>query len=561
MIAGSRLRCRHWLFLLLLLVCTAVLYAPVRAFDFIAIDDPELVQNNPLIRECSPTLFAQPVGGLYNPVTICSYALNYRRTGLQPGPFHCTNIALHLIAVVLVFFLARRLHDAPGVALLAAALFALHPLQVETVAWISARKELLCGVFSLGAVLAHSAARRHGTWWRHAITVSCYLLALGSLPIAAMLPLLFVVLDWYLGVNPFTRRRLVVTALLLLAALPVLAANLIVALPSAEDVARPAGLASAIMISAFTVLRSFVTAALPLALAVRYHYPPPALPATAAATFAILALVLLALHLRRRSRLPLFALLWWMLLLLPTLPVVALGSDRAARAPHDRYLYLPLAAAAVATAAALHALGQRRHRPRLHLAALLLGILLPAAAAALSARQLAGWRNTITLLTHEHRLFPAAAQPLIDRSICYRDSSNFAPALRDITAAIALAPQQATPYLVRGQLHELAGNPAAAAADFRTGLALPGADDNNLLHLATMLGQTGDTVAARQAVSAYIDRHPREAYGYYLRAQLAYQYGDRSAALADCTLALQLAPAHEPARRLAQACRSVPARR
>jgi hypothetical protein len=140
-----------------LAVLTAAVYWPAVGFDFVNWDDPWYVTENPLVRSWSRENLAdiatEPVARNYAPLTILSFLVDHTLWGDNPAGYHLTNILLHAACAVLVFLLLRQLGGGAWLAWAAAALFALHPVQVETVAWVSSRKGLLCGVFMLGSLL------------------------------------------------------------------------------------------------------------------------------------------------------------------------------------------------------------------------------------------------------------------------------------------------------------------------------------------------------------------------------------------------------------------------
>ncbi len=125
-------------------------------------DDNRYVTKNPLIRDLSPTglwrMWSQFYFLHYIPVTLMSYALDYQLWKLNPLGYHLTNVLLHALNGVLVYRLCSRLQAGWAVSAVAAVLFIIHPVQVESVAWVSERKNLLSLTFFLLAFLAHIRA-------------------------------------------------------------------------------------------------------------------------------------------------------------------------------------------------------------------------------------------------------------------------------------------------------------------------------------------------------------------------------------------------------------------
>ena len=131
---------------------TALLYLPALHFGFVNYDDPVYVMDNPHIRSLSwQTLdwcFQPGYASLWHPLTWMSHALDYHLYGLaQPGGHHATSVLLHILSAILLFLVLDRMTNALWRSAIVAALFAWHPLHVESVAWISERKDVLSALF------------------------------------------------------------------------------------------------------------------------------------------------------------------------------------------------------------------------------------------------------------------------------------------------------------------------------------------------------------------------------------------------------------------------------
>lgn len=187
-------------------------FHPVLRADFLRWDDQAFVTRNesvyvPLDREGFTKIFGQKVAGQYVPLTILSYAVDYRIGGEGPAGHHTTNLILHILNTLLVFFLAQRLGLRVWAAALAAALFAFHPMRVESVAWIAQRKQVLFSAFFLLSLLVYDwrlglireergPIRARLTWM--AANLLGVLSALAN-PMALGLPAAFLLLDWFRG--------------------------------------------------------------------------------------------------------------------------------------------------------------------------------------------------------------------------------------------------------------------------------------------------------------------------------------------------------------------------
>ena len=151
-------RHRTWWQSSVLVMLGLAVFWPSVHFDFVNWDDPAYLEHNDLIKNWSwqnlKGIATEVVTRNYAPLTIFSFLIEHTLWGLNPSGYHLTNIVLHTINAVLVFLLVRRLTESSFVGWITAALFLVHPVQIESVVWISSRKGLLCSMFMLGAMLA-----------------------------------------------------------------------------------------------------------------------------------------------------------------------------------------------------------------------------------------------------------------------------------------------------------------------------------------------------------------------------------------------------------------------
>ena len=220
-----------------LLIATAMVYGRVADFDFVNFDDLTYVVDNSTVQrglslETFRWAFTTFEFANWHPLTWLSYLLDFQLFGLRAGPMHVENLAFHLANTLLLFLLLQRMTGArmTGVlwpSALVAALFALHPLHVESVAWISERKDVLSTLFGLLAIGAYERGFVLGSRWRLVAAVVWFALSLLAKPMLVTLPALLLLIHWWpIGRRPFdapavgrTWMALVWISLVLLAAL------------------------------------------------------------------------------------------------------------------------------------------------------------------------------------------------------------------------------------------------------------------------------------------------------------------------------------------------------
>lgn len=460
-------------------LCMAVLW-PSMGFDFLNWDDPSYVMWNPLIRGWSPAnlwgICTEVVTRNFAPLTIFSYLLDHTLWGLNPGGYHLTNLLLHAANGVLVWLLVRRLTGSEFTAFVTAALFLIHPVQLESVVWISSRKGLLAGLFMLLALLV-----RTGRWpsgrqdlWYSVLLVA----ALLSKAQAVVLPPIVLLYDLLVKKDApaLAIPRQVIPGLLSLALLFLTmgAQNTVLGGVRSHMALSTAHIAA---VDVVILWKYFAMLVYPQDLCVMYDPPTSGIALQVVAGAIGLALMAIPLWRARREQ-PLWV--WgsatYLLLLFPMLNFV-----RITTLMNDRYLYLPCVVVFAMLAGGLQRVvqngvavvsggnGRRAVFVTVPAAALVL------AAAIMSTREyLPVWRDPDSLWTHAVRRCPTLAVVRIQMALTLHDSGRVPEAVVEMRRALQqCAPDELDRVRMRELLvqweTELAARPrVAAGADART---------------------------------------------------------------------------------------------
>ncbi len=188
-----------------LVILTAAVYWQVGGFEFVRFDDDKYVMENPVVRnglslEGIRWAFSSFEYSNWHPLTWLSHMLDVQWFGLDAGRHHQVNLLLHILNTLILFVVLRRMTGALWKSAFVAALFALHPLHVESVAWIAERKDLLCAFFFLLTLLAYERYARKQGPWSYLLVVVLFALGLLSKPMVVTLPFVLLLLDfWPLG--------------------------------------------------------------------------------------------------------------------------------------------------------------------------------------------------------------------------------------------------------------------------------------------------------------------------------------------------------------------------
>src|SRR5438105_4255587 len=312
---------RFWLILVLLAMLSAATFWGVHRLGFIAYDDPDYITTNRIVqRGLTPEGLAWAFGNLHgtetywHPITWVTHMLDCQLFGLNGGAHHLVNLAFHITNVLLLFLLIFRTTGAIWTSAVVAALFAVHPLQVESVAWITERKNLVSTLFALLTLLAYVKFTQQRLKRWYVLSLVLFALALMSKPAVVTIPCVMLLMDfWPLRrfclVTPsgqFARAQLLQSKTLLLEKIPFFAlsaASAIVTISAhrqlgmlAPETVPPAGLNYAnIIVSYFKYVRKVFW---PSDLAIFYPFPTSLPFEVVAGCFVILAFISFACVLR-----------------------------------------------------------------------------------------------------------------------------------------------------------------------------------------------------------------------------------------------------------------------
>ena len=396
-----------WVCLLLAAVVWCV-FGPTLGHDFVNYDDPSYVYETSMVSRGLTSdgirwAFTHSHARNWHPLTTLSHMLDCQLFGMRAGGHHFVNVLLHTAAVLLLFLVLRQMTGEWRRSAFVAALFAIHPLRVESVAWVAERKDVLSGVFFMLTLAAYVRYVRHRSIASYLMVIGAFIFGLMSKPMLVTLPFVLLLLDyWPLRrlTTPAPQSRLLKP--LLLEKLPLLALSAVSAVitfvlqRTGDTQADPMPLAWRLnnaLIGCITYIRQMFW---PASLAPFYPHLEGALPVwklTLAVTF-LLALTV-AFWLRRRINPYLITgWLWYLGMLVPVLGIIQVGEQSWA----DRYTYLPQIGLSLCLTWGLADLSVRWPQRRVILDA---GALLVLATLAWIARaQTSYWQNSESLWTH-----------------------------------------------------------------------------------------------------------------------------------------------------------------
>ncbi|MSR87292.1 tetratricopeptide repeat protein [Candidatus Peribacteria bacterium] len=459
---------------LLFLGLGVLLYGRALVFEFVELDDPLLILENPAAQSLTwpniKTVFSTYDPELYIPLTFVSYQIDAAIGGIDPFTFHAHNILQHILNAWLFLLLAYALTKRQWVSLIAGLLFLVHPINVEGVLWISGRKDLLSMTFFLLALLLY-VHRERAYVPAYLGSLVSFLFGLLSKVTVAPLPFVLILIDWY------ENRKITVRSLL--EKLPYVALSIIFSIVAlyGKSAAEDLPVMTRILLAAKSLMFSLEKILVPMNLSPMYadntpisivslHFLIP--------LFFALALVTVAVAMRNHWRAFAASVAFILLMYAPSFANVVKNGDYYITA--DRYSYLPSLAVFLLAAVALARGESLLHRQGVApgtakravkaVAGLLIFVL-----ALLSVRQSAVWSDTETLSRYVTETSPDARLGHMWYGNALRDAGKIDQALAQYKEGLSFGDEPQM-YYNRSLAYEQQGNTVAAMADLEKAVSI-----------------------------------------------------------------------------------------
>ena len=534
---GFRGRTQTIVIYLFLAAISLVVFGQTIRYDFVNFDDDLYVYNAPAIQagltaQGIALAFTSQHARNWHPLATLSHMLDCQLYGLKPGGHHATNVILHIITVLLLFRVLREMTGAVWKSAIVAALFAVHPLHVESVAWVSERKDVLSAMFFLLMLGAYVRYARGPSMTRYLLVAVLFAAGLMSKPMLVSVPAILLLLDYWplrrfeqpssttgktkivnSGNQPCTRQRLFLEKIPLF----VLAGGSCVATFVLQK--RATGAIPPLPFlwrveNAFVSYMIYVWKTLwPTHLAVFYPHPNNTLPiwVVILAMMLLLAITVSAIVFRNKRPYVFTGWSWYLVMLMPVIGLIQVGEQGHA----DRYTYLPhigLFLLAVWFAADVAAVRESRSRFATATAAVI--ILALASAAFIQASY---WRNSETLWTHA--LDVTSDNDVAHNNLGYLrvDQGELDKAIAHFEAALEIRSRKLDPHYDVGS--------AFVQMNLADALARKGQPDEALVHYEEA-----------------IRLQPNYANAYYNRGNVLFTKGRIDEAMADWEKTLQIQP-------------------
>jgi tetratricopeptide (TPR) repeat protein len=517
----------------LLVVVILLAYSPVFTAGFVNYDDDLYVKNDPVVKDGLKTdgiiqCFTKPYEANWIPLTRLTYMVEHQLFGENSFIYHLNNLILHIANTLLLYFLLIKLTGARRRSAFVAGLFALHPLHVESVAWIAERKDVLSTLFWLLTIWMYSKWAAGKSWRTYGSVIIFFLIGLLAKPMLVTLPLTLLLLDYWplrrwhcLASEPgknSAASRLIVEKIPLFALSAIGAVITFFAQRSDEAVASveqfPLGIRLA---NAFvSYIAYIIKTILPVKLAVFYPYSIPPMWQVLGSILIISAITIGVWQIRKTAPYILFGWAWYLITLLPVIGLIQVGAQAMA----DRYTYVPLIGIFIAAVWGIRDLlnsiylktSKNWQRFALPIAIALLAVL--AICTNVQARY---WKDGFTLFEHTRLVTKNNALAEFNAGNAVRDKGDIETAIEYYKRAIKIDPNRidaqnnlASAYFSLGMNEKavehyaialrINPNDAAAQANMGTALASLGRFEEATSHLLQSLALNNKNPAAHNTL-------------------------------------------------------------
>ena len=544
-----------------LILLNAAVYSQVRTFDFVNYDDGAHVYNNlPIQRGLTGPgvewAFTSTIVGNYIPIMTLTYLVDFQLRGLDPAAYHLTNLLFHAANSLLLFWILFRLTSALWPSALVAALFAVHPLHVESVAWISARKDVVSTFLGLLAVWSYTAYVRRPRVLPYLASLTFFALGLLAKPMLVTLPFVLLLLDYW----PLNRLRrhpeapsiafrerwgvlLEKVPFLLLAGLVsvlTLAAQLNAeALPPARLLAFSARAYNAVLSYALYVGNTLW----PSDLVPFYPHPGAGIPLwhVLLSLFFLAAVSALCFRLRHTRPYLIVGWLWFLGTLVPVIGLIQVGGQAMA----DRYTYIPLIGLFMMAAWALRdsVIAWPKWRTAATLSATAVVLIL----SLVSWRQARHWENSIALFEHTLRSSPNNTVALANLGEAYLDAGRFDEAIERINAVLAADPRNVGNLRNLASAYRQAGRLEEAEEQLELAIEQDGGSPKTLNLMGLVLLDRGQELLAQHRFEKALESDPEFIPAHINLGNVLLRKDLRAEAQAHYRFVLERNPSHPDA--------------
>lgn len=543
---------QKWILIFFVLFLTFASFAPSLQNGFVDIDDEAYVVHNEGIRTFSLQsmyeLFTHYIYRNYHPLTFVTFSVEYHFFGLEAFFYHLDNILLHVVDTLLVMGFVYLLTSHFYLALLTGLLFGIHPFQVESVAWISCRKNVLYALFYLLSLISYVMYVKKQSSKCYYFSLIFFLLSLLSKQLAVTLPFVLLAIDFYvkraLSDKKIWREK---GPFFILSAIFGIVTIYFAQIAGGFPNIPLYSLSDKIFLSTYALCLYVIKSVFPFELSCMYPFISKTngfYPWTVYLSLPLL-LALSVCIIKSQSRLLIFGFIFFFINIFITLNVVAMYDSLM----YDRYFYIPSIGIFMIMAYLLTKVSEATTQKSLFIKGVFLFILLVYIfyLFGFSYKRCFVWKNAETLWSDVIKKYPQFSTAYVQRGAYYFQSGKMDLAFADIQKAIESYPRNKFAYFIRGQMHASLNQPKKAFEDFLKALEISPRYVDAYLERANIYFQRKEYQQAIADYNKAVELEPTNIYAYNNRGNSYLLNGQPESALEDYSKAIVLEPRYTSA--------------
>jgi protein O-mannosyl-transferase len=535
---------KYYIVLAIIVLISFFIYLPVFHNGLLTWDDDAYIKNNPLIYSFNlKEIFSQNVMGNYHPFTILTFAIEYHFFGLSATGYHAVNLLLHLLNVILVCYVVFLLCDKALVALVAALLFGIHPMHVESVAWVAELKDLLYTFFFLASYIFYLKYLKDLRKRNYAIALLLFLVSLLSKAMAASLPVVLILTDYFKGRKINMRTILEKVPFFLLAIAFGIVAVLVQKSVGATNV-NIFPFPQRILFACYGFISYLYKLLLPLNQSAYYPYPvksggniPIQYYAYVLVCIGLIASVFYSLRFTKKI---LFGIGFFAVTVFLVLQLFPVGSAIMA----DRYSYVPSIGIFYLAGEGCNLLWSKKSKLAVYI------LLISAIVVLFSVRtfdRCSVWKNDLTLWNDVISQYQTASLAYNNRGYYFFNEERNKEAIDDFNKSIELDPDNALAHNLRGMVFMTESRNKEAISDFNKSIELDPDNAPTYVNRGWVFMNEERNTEAISDFNKAIELDPNYAVAYNNRGIYFINQERNDEAISDFNKAIELAPGYAEA--------------
>jgi len=543
-LAENKAQKSHLYYLLFLIALTLIVFFPALSANFISLDDYYYVRDNALIRSLSAQnlkdIWGSPFFANYQPLTIFLYAIEYNLFQLNPHAFHFINVLIHLCNICLVYFVILRIGKKQLVAFITALLFAIHPMHLESVAWVAELKDVLYTFFFLSATLyylKYVEVKKIGLFYF--LSLLMFLLSIISKGQAVILPVALILIDIFIG------RKLNKNSII--DKIPYFILSIIFGVVTYQ-VQKGAGamqgyehipFTERILFASYGLMNYFYKLIIPIHLAIFYPYPMSNNIITSTWVYVSpvidIAIAFIVFKSFKKNKEVFFGLMFFLVTVFLVIQLIPVGEAVMA----DRYIYVPSIGLFFITAYYFEKYISTNIKQKNLL--MIGGVIYVFILCILSYQRSGVFKDNLSIYTDAIEHNPSATA-YNNRGDEYSDRKDHQKAIEDFTNCLALNPGYIHALKNRGLSYERMNNMEMAAKDFEGEIKNTPNDPDSYINFGRALKALNRFDESVKLYTKAISIHPSSSEAYLGRAEDYSRMGKTEQAIDDLSEIIKLNP-------------------